>query len=662
MAEKRKAVLVCDCEGTMDPAMLRGAADGARVHTHLCGAQIRAFRDAVAGDAPVLVACTQEAPLFTEVAAEIDNAAALSFVNIRENGGWSAEGAAAGPKIKALLAEAALDLTPTPMVHLESRGRTVVYGDGEEALSAARQLSGKLDVTCVLAAPGDVAPPAIRTVPIFAGRLRHAAGHLGAFSLIFDDWAAAAPRSRGELSFGAAEDGRAIECDVLIDLSGGARALAADRDGYFRADPRNPAQVQRVLFEATDLVGEFDKPRYVRVDATLCAHSRNRKTGCTRCLDVCPSGAIVPAGDHVAVDPGICGGHGACASVCPTAAITYAMPAGDGLLTRLRTLLLTYRQAGGGAPVLLVHDLRTGAEAIGLIARQGRGLPAHVLPFAVNEVGMVGFDLLMTAQALGAAQVRVIAGRGGVSPALRQAVALAEVVAAGLGFGAGRFVVDEVEDPLALEARLYTPPPAVTGEAAEFAVAGGRRAVLPLALRHLHVTAPTPVDVLPLAAGAPFGAVLVDDKCTLCLSCVGACPTRALGDNPERPQLLFTESLCVQCGLCRTTCPENAVTLVPRLNFTAAARERALLREDRPFHCIRCGKAFGNASSVAKMLGMLAGHSMFAGDRLEMLKMCPDCRVSAQFEDKQAPMAGRPRPDPRTTDDYLKARNPKTLQ
>ena len=47
--------------------------------------------------------------------------------------------------------------------------------------------------------------------------------------------------------------------------------------------------------EAIQLQGTFEKPLYVRLDEPLCAHSRAQKTGCTRCLDLCPTGAISPA-------------------------------------------------------------------------------------------------------------------------------------------------------------------------------------------------------------------------------------------------------------------------------------------------------------------------------------------------------------------------------
>ena len=110
---------------------------------------------------------------------------------------------------------------------------------------------------------------------------------------------------RSEISFGAAKNNAFSECDLILDLTGGQPLFPAPekRDGYLRPDPGDPAAVQRALFDIVDLVGEFDKPRYVNYRPEICAHSRSRKTGCTRCLDVCPTGAITSAGDTVDIDP-----------------------------------------------------------------------------------------------------------------------------------------------------------------------------------------------------------------------------------------------------------------------------------------------------------------------------------------------------------------------
>ena len=672
---KRNAhrILVCDCERTMTldgRALCRAVAGGgdARVHTQLCRAEIDAFRDALAEGGGILVACTQEAPLFAETAEEIAPDANLRFANIRESAGWSAEGADAGPKIAALLAAAAEPVRPTPTVTLRSQGSCLVYGRDEAAIEAARQIRGKLDVTLLLADPEDVAPPRVRDLPIFKGRLVGVRGYLGSFEIVVDDYAPAIVSSRGRLSFEPGRDGASAGCEIIIDLSGAAPLFpSGKRDGYLRADPGDPAAVQRALFAALDLVGEFEKPRYVDFHAELCAHSRSRKTGCTKCLEVCPTDAITPAGDSVAIDPYICAGCGSCHSVCPTGAADYAMPLATDLLGQLRTLLLVYRESGGAEPVLLLHDGEHGAEMIAALAHHGRGLPARVIPFAVNETTQIGLDFLASAFAYGAVRLIILTRRGAIGTlnGLAAQIGLMESVLAGLGYGGGRIEIIETSDPEILEGLLWALAPVPAPRAASHLPMGSKRELMRLAFDHLHAVAPQPVDVLALPPGAPFGNVVVDTAgCTLCLACVGACPTGALLDNPEKPQLAFREEACVQCGICRATCPEKVIRLEPRLNFTAAATEAQVIKEEEPYNCIRCGKPFGTKSSIERVVMQLAEkHWMFQDSRaIDRIRMCDDCRIISQFEAGNDPLGLAPRRVPRTTEDYLREREAEQAQ
>ena len=663
-----RTVLVCDCAHTMalDGKALAKACGGegdAGVATQLCRAQLDRFEKHVKEAGPLLVACTQEAPLFGEIAEEENPDAAIAFTNIRERAGWSDEGAQAMPKIAALLAEAAMDIPPTGTITLKSEGTCLVYGTDERAIEAARQLSGSLDVTVLLKSPRDVAPPRIMDVPVFKGTIRAAKGWLGNFEIVVDDYAPAIPASRAVLAFEPPRHGAASRCDVIVDLTGGAPLFPAHgkRDGYLRPDPNSPAAVAKALFEAADLVGEFEKPRYVDFKADLCAHSRSRKTGCTRCLDVCPTGAITPNGDHVAIDPHICAGCGSCAAVCPTGASTYALPPLQTVYERLRTLLSSYARAGGADPVLLVHDPRHGDELISLMARHGRGLPARVLPFAVNEVTQLGFDVFAAALAYGATQVRVLVGpaNAGETAGLASQIGLAETAMAGLGYGSGRVSIIDAQDPDAVEAELWSLPRQAPAAAGMFLPMGGKRTVTMLALRHLHKVAPEPVEVLPLAPGSPFGRVQVNvEGCTLCLSCVGACPTGALLDNADKPMLSFSQDACVQCGLCKNTCPEKVISLVPEIDFRDSARGAKVIKEEEPFCCVRCGTPFATKSSIEKVVAALAGkHAMFATpEAANRMRMCGDCRVVDQFEQGDAPFAVGTQHRPRTTEDYLRER------
>ncbi|XIA63541.1 4Fe-4S binding protein [Bradyrhizobium sp. TZ2] len=653
----------------LDPAAIgRGCTSRITQSNQLCGLELDRFKEALADGAPITVACTQEAPLFREVA-ENSPTAQLTFVNIRETGGWSKDAAAASPKAAALIAAAGEEMPPISLVTLDSSGVALIYGRDEVAIEAAQRLADRLDITVLLTRPGDVTPRRTNEFPVLKGTIRNARGHLGQFELAIDDYALPKPSSRAKLVFGPSRDGAASTCDLILDLSGGNALFPAHdlRPGYLRADPRDKVAVERAIADAGGLVGTFDKPCFINFEESLCAHSRSSITGCTRCLDLCPTGAITPNGNSVAIDTNVCAGCGSCASVCPTGAASYALPSADALMRRLRTLLQTYRKAGGRDAVVLFHDGEHGEEIIDALARFGAGLPAHVLPLRVNEVTQLGPEIIASVFAYGGCGVALLTRarpRHDVT-ALRRAAETSDSIISALGFGAGLVRIIETDDPDQLRDMLDAAPRGVTTQKpAGFVPRGAKRGVLETTFRELHLAAPAAVDVVPLAPGAPFGTVKLNvEGCTLCHACVTACPTGALSDNPDRAMLRFTESLCVQCGLCEATCPEKVITIEPRLDFQAWNTPLRVLKEEEPFNCIACGKPFGTKSSIDRVLAKLGEkHWMFQGanaKRLDVIKMCADCRVEAVVNESFDPHASPQRPPVMTTEDYLRAREVK---
>ena len=93
MAERPQHILLCSCEDTMplDAEAVRRGCRKAELSTgrQLCRAELDRFRAAAGSNDQLIVACTQEAPLFSEVAEDGESKAAISFVNVRENAGWS---------------------------------------------------------------------------------------------------------------------------------------------------------------------------------------------------------------------------------------------------------------------------------------------------------------------------------------------------------------------------------------------------------------------------------------------------------------------------------------------------------------------------------------------------------------------------------------------
>lgn len=669
MPDLAKTILICSCEDTMhlDTGAIRRGCRNAEIaeFRQLCRAELGRFRDAASAEGTLIVGCTQEAPLFSDEAE--GRSGRMEFVNLRETAGWSAAGTKAGPKMAALIAAASEAVPSYPFVTLSSEGVILIYGRDEVAVEAGRLLADHLDVTVMITKPGQITPPPTTSFPIVQGTIRNAKGHLGAFELVIDSYAVPHPSSRDELIFETPRNGLASRCDLVLDLSGGTPLFPAHdlRDGYLRADPRDPAAMLRLVLRARDLVGKFDKPKYVNFTPDLCVHSRSTLTGCHRCLDLCPTGAITPNGDHVRINAEVCAGCGQCAAACPTGAATYALPPADSLLHKLRAMLLTYREAGGANAILLFHDGQHGSELIDALARHSDGLPANVLPFAVNEVTQVGLEAIVASFAYGTADVRFLLRAKPLHDVigLSKTIVMANAIVSGLGFSNQRVSAIEADDPDVLGEALREIEPSLAVERpATFRTVGTRRDLLRFALQELHRVAPAPTDVIALPEGAPLGAISVNvDGCTLCLSCVSACPTGALRDDPERPVLKFVEDACVQCGLCQSTCPEKVITLKPQINFGAARIEARIIKEEEPALCIRCNKPFGVKSTIERIAAKLEGrHWMYpAGDkRLDVVRMCADCRVIVMSEQEFDPFAGVPeRASPRTTDDYLRERD-----
>ena len=462
----------------------------------------------------------------------------------------------------------------------------------------------------------------------------------------------------GAIDFQRAPQQAEDDFDLVLDLrESPAFTMHQPPQGYFHVGRGGDAErrLVKAVLELRERTGEFEKPKFFHYKAKLCAHSRNEQIGCSACIEVCSARAIRSdasrkgkakgdAAGGIVVEPHLCVGCGACSTVCPSGALAFGYPGTVDQGRKLRTMLGAYRLAGGRDAALLLHSEGAGSRMIGELGRAARtdkavhGVPARVLPVALWHTASVGLDLWLAAIAGGASQVWVLLTEEEAPEyrtALAEQMAVAQAILAGLGYRGEHFKLIEARDArdlAVLDAALRAPAAQGVAQPGALAAQADKRATLDLALDHLLTHAPAAADdiVLP-AAGSPFGSLQVDTaKCTMCLSCVGACPEAALADNPDKPQLRFIEKNCVQCGLCATTCPESAITLQPRLWLADGGKARKVARvlnEAEPYRCIQCGKPFGTMRAIENMLTKLSGHSAFQGEALKRLQMCGDCRV-----------------------------------
>ena len=342
-----------------------------------------------------------------------------------------------------------------PFVSLTSEGVTLIYGSDERAIEAADLLKDHLDVTVLIKPPADVAPPRVTEFPVVKGTIRAAKGHLGAFELTVDDYAAPQPSSRGALSFGPARNGAVSRCDILIDLSGGAplfpgrrsaRRLSARRSGRSGGGAARGAQGARShrhfrqaalhhLHRGSVRAFALEDRRLPPLPRSLPdrrdrAQRRSRRHRRADLRRLRPMRRRLPdrrRGLRAAA------GRRADAQAAHAARRPIAKPAAS-------------------SAVVLFHDDEHGGALIDALARHGDGLPANVLPLQVNEVTQVGLEAV--AAALPMAHRRCASccapSRATTWPASPRPSRWREPILAGLGFAGARVATIETDDPDAL--------------------------------------------------------------------------------------------------------------------------------------------------------------------------------------------------------------------
>ncbi|MDH3693499.1 MAG: 4Fe-4S binding protein [Gammaproteobacteria bacterium] len=512
------------------------------------------------------------------------------------------------------------EVQPTSLISYASSGHTLIIGESDTVVVAASKLGSVLSCSLLLA-PG-------ASTTDFSGTVYHAqvqsiSGHLGHFKVLVE-------QDGENTDLGALSRPGQPFFDLVLDLRD---KPAIDSEvlppGYYapKAEVLNDA-----IEEMQTLVGGFEKPKYFVYDPQICAHGRSGLSGCTRCIDACPTKAISSLADTIEVDPYLCQGAGSCSTACPTGAIVYAYPRAKDTLRHIKTMLASYRAAGGANPVLLLHDSEHGAEQVASLAGN---IPENILPLMLEEIGSVGMDTWLAALSYGASGVLLLCPDhvpASVSHEMEHQVSIGRTLLQSMDYDENRIQI--IKNSFAQ--KLSNNGLNETGiGAAGFAGMDEKRTTLRLATDHLFAQGNEKPEIVSLPDGAPFGRIMVDKQaCTLCMACVSVCPAGALEAGGESPRLGFIEWNCVQCGICESACPEDAITREQRFLFDNDQRMRSrTLNEDQPFQCIKCGKEFATQSVMDKMQSKLKDHWMYQKpDALNRLKMCEDCRIEDMFQ------------------------------
>jgi ferredoxin len=310
------------------------------------------------------------------------------------------------------------------------------------------------------------------------------------------------------------------------------------------------------------------------IEGAACLALSAPLAGCSRCADICPTGAIDPV--SLAIAPELCLGCGRCVAVCPTEAIAVqdAIP----------------------SPAADIECVRVGARDRADGASQAACLGALSEAALLEAVAALEGDVRLIDRGWCAS-----CPAGGDPAPWAAAVEAANSTLAPLSQHRVRVVTrptperraaslpERLEDRGAARRGLFrrltaAAPPATPRRA--------RGPIAPRAAQRRHAA----IERLARQAEAEVPAALfpvmaISDACRNSRICAAACPTGALSLGSEAGGIDFAAGACIACGACESACPEGALTLSPQGTGSLPDRPVALRRVDTAI-CRTCGSRF----------------------------------------------------------------------
>ena len=530
-----------------------------------------------------------------------------------------------GSSTRALMIQAVRDWPAPrgPTVRYHSRGSCLVFGPPERVEMALDLMPPELHcITFSSRLPVGGDPERC-----FVGQVARVRGHLGNFRARVvtpgGEWL-----DPGSLSPGG--DGR---FDMVLDLEDQPLLESEVKPyGYRHCPTTDPEVLEPAVRSLPQWLGEVHKPRFFHYHEALCVHDRQGVSGCQRCLEACPAGAIQPGESGIQVDPYLCQGCGTCTLVCPGGALEYAWPEPRVIHQRLQQLLEGYVSMAEGRPSILFYE-DTADDPARLEELAGL-LPERILPFPLPALAAIGADSWLLALAGGVQQVLLLITPGIPTATLHHLeaqVAATRRLLRTLEMDPDRLQLLHRHELKGLAPNLADTGMEVSGQPDATTLPEGKRARLLSAIGKLAThrqTGATFDDSIELG----LGSLSVDGaRCTLCQACINLCPVSAL--SLQDSALHYRPANCLQCGLCVQGCPEGAMRQVA--SFPLAALDSGSLclhRSAGQASCILCGTPFADRRMVERSIEILQGLPDFDARQIDLLRMCPRCRQEKSLE------------------------------
>ena len=379
-------------------------------------------------------------------------------------------------------------------------------------------------------------------------------------------------------------------------------------------DP-NLSSIEKTLEVLRANILEYNYKKYITYSTTSCQYHERREEICSKCEEVCPTTAITKNDElkHLVFSDIDCLGCGGCVSICPTAAIDYA------LLNKDSIYEISYFY-NDRHPLIIPSKMD--------IENLNVDLKENVLPLCIEGEKFLDEASFITLTQMSGSQV--IFYSDFLSKGTSDAIDILNAIYQKKYHKNAILVASNQEE---LEACITE---VSFIENSKFnSNQRNQRKRETFSFRLQHLVGDDDLGTVKTGEHIHYSKVEVNESnCTLCLSCVGACNVDALIADPKDNTLRINPSLCTSCGYCESSCPEKDCLTIKRdeIELNPTWFKEQVLAKDTLFACVECGVEFATTKAVEKIANILG--PVFASDPVKQrtLYCCENCKAKLMIK------------------------------
>ena len=360
--------------------------------------------------------------------------------------------------------------------------------------------------------------------------------------------------------------------------------------------------------------GEYRYKNFISYDPAICQYHERRTEVCGKCAEVCPTVAILKDDDvkHLEFSHIDCHGCGGCISVCPSGALDY---------TQMPRMAFSQVSEYYKNSMALIIPHKMNLDALNVPLRE------NVLPLMIE-----GEKFLHEAHLLSLLQKSgnpIIFYTDFISKGTGDVIRILNEIFEKKYHKKAIYVCETPEELTRIFENIEAIP-----ECKYDINENDLRKREVFSARLSHLVGNDDLGVVKTGEHVHYGDIVInEDKCTLCLSCVGACNVRALTAHPEDNSLRFNASICTNCGYCEVTCPEKECLSVIKDEISLKPKwfSQRIMAKDELFACVECGKEFATTKAVQKIAAIMTPLFMGNDVKIRTLYCCSECKAKLIF-------------------------------